>query len=341
MKNPVRHQTSGSAQLSRGPNSVTVTAPARLHLGFLDLNGALGRRFGSIGLAIADLRTRVTVSRSTTQRVDGPDSERARRYLECLQASLSLDGAYHVHVTGAIPEHAGFGSGTQLALALAAAIRTLHDMPLDIRGDAFRLGRGRRSGVGIGLFSSGGVVVDGGSSNATRAAPIVSRIPFPDDWRVVIVLDRKRVGVHGQEETAAFGRLPPFPASDAAHMCRLVLMQALPAVAEADLVSFGRAIKEMQAILGAYFAPLQGGHPFASRDVATALELLESEGALGIGQSSWGPTGFAFVRSPIEAKRLVDFARMHPRCEALDVRACKGVNRGAEIETALVAAMPD
>src|SRR5215831_15270950 len=317
MKNPVRHQTSGSAQLSRGPNSVTVTAPARLHLGFLDLNGALGRRFGSIGLAIADLRTRVTVSRSTTQRVDGPDSERARRYLECLQASLSLDGAYHVHVTGAIPEHAGFGSGTQLALALAAAIRTLHDMPLDIRGDAFRLGRGRRSGVGIGLFSSGGVVVDGGSSNATRAAPIVSRIPFPDDWRVVIVLDRKRVGVHGQEETAAFGRLPPFPASDAAHMCRLVLMQAL---------------------LGAYFAPLQGGHPFASRDVATALELLESEGALGIGQSSWGPTGFAFVRSPIEAKRLVDFARMHPRCEALDVRACKGVNRGAEIETALVAA---
>ncbi len=26
-------------------------APARLHLGFLDLNGGLGRRFGSLGLA--------------------------------------------------------------------------------------------------------------------------------------------------------------------------------------------------------------------------------------------------------------------------------------------------
>jgi len=32
--------------------TIRVTAPARLHLGFLDLNGAIGRRFGSIGLAI-------------------------------------------------------------------------------------------------------------------------------------------------------------------------------------------------------------------------------------------------------------------------------------------------
>ena len=29
--------------------TVRVRAPARLHLGFLDMNGALGRRFGSIG----------------------------------------------------------------------------------------------------------------------------------------------------------------------------------------------------------------------------------------------------------------------------------------------------
>src|ERR1700680_1975654 len=42
--------------------SVTVTAAARLHLGFLDLNGGLGRRFGSIGLAIDAPRTRLTIS---------------------------------------------------------------------------------------------------------------------------------------------------------------------------------------------------------------------------------------------------------------------------------------
>ena len=65
-------------------------------------------------------------------------------------------------------------------------------------------------------------------------------------------------------------------------------MQALPALVEVDLMSFAMAIKQMQTILGAYFAPLQGGCPFASRDVATALELLEGEGAVGIGRKLHG-----------------------------------------------------
>ena len=324
-----------------GSNSVTVTAPARLHLGFLDLHGGLGRTFGSIGLAVSDFRTRVTVSKARRLYVSGPDSERARRYLERLQTLLSLDGAHHVQIAEAIPEHAGLGSGTQLALALAAAVRTLHDMPLDLRGDAHSLGRGRRSGVGIGLFRSGGVVVDGGCNDTTRAAPIISRIPFPDEWRIVLVLDRKRGGVHGEEEAAAFAHLPAFAAADAAHICRLVLMQALPALAEADLKSFAAAIKEMQTILGAYFAPLQGSHPFASRDVAAAMEVLENEGAVGVGQSSWGPTGFAFTGSHNHAKRLIDIALNDPRCRSVDIRACKGINRGADIEASAVEVMPN
>lgn len=322
-------------------NSVTVTAPARLHLGFLDLNGDLGRSFGSIGLAISEVCTRVVVSESSRLQVRGPDSERAQRYVERLQTLLSLDCAHHVLIAESIPDHAGLGSGTQLALALATGIRTVHGMPLDVRGDAVRLGRGRRSGVGIGLFDSGGIVVDGGCTDSSPAAPVVSRIPFPEEWRIVLVLDRSRAGLHGEEETAAFARLPTFAAMEAAHICRLVLMQALPALAEADIVSFAAAIKEMQRILGAYFAPLQGGYPFASPDVAAALELLESEGALGIGQSSWGPTGFAFARSRNEAKRLVEFARNHSRCSAVEIRACKGLNRGADIEVARIEAIPD
>jgi beta-ribofuranosylaminobenzene 5'-phosphate synthase len=317
--------------LSRGPASVTTTVPARLHLGFLDLNGELGRRFGSIGVAISSLRTRVTVSKAARTDVSGPEAERVRRYVERLQEHLGLDAAHRIHIDEAIPGHAGLGSGTQLALALAASVRRLHNMPLDSRGDAFRLGRGRRSGVGIGLFDTGGVVVDGGRGEVMAPAPIVSRIPFPDVWRIVLVLDPGRTGVHGDDEAAAFARLPPFRGAEAAHICRLVLMQALPALAEADLAAFGHAIKEMQQLLGAHFAPLQGGEPFSSPDVAAALDLLEGEGAHGIGQSSWGPTGFAFVRSQEEAERLVGIARKDARCRGLDIRACKGLNRGADI----------
>lgn len=318
---------------------MTVTVPARLHLGFLDLNGGLGRRFGSIGLAIGGLRTRVVMSAAARLQYSGPDSARARRYVERLQEFLGLDGAMRVHVAETVPGHAGLGSGTQLALALSAGIRRLHGLPLDIRGDAFRLGRGRRSGVGIGLFDTGGLVVDGGRGEAMAPAPIVSRIPFPDAWRVVVVLDPNRTGVHGADEIAAFERLPPMPAAEAAHICRLVLMQVMPALAETDLVAFAASIEEMQRLLGRYFAPLQGGSAFSSPDVAAAMRLLEGEGALGTGQSSWGPTGFAFAPSQDEAERLVAFARRHPLCRGLDIRACKGLNHGADIGADTAAAV--
>ncbi len=317
--------------MSRQPRSVTVTVPARLHLGFLDLNGGLGRRFGSIGLAISGLQTRVTIAAAKQTQVSGPDSDRARRYVDRLQDVLGLDGGHYVHIDETVPSHAGLGSGTQLALALAGGLRKLHDMPLDIRADAVRLGRGGRSGIGIGLFDSGGVVVDGGHGRESDAPPIICRMPFPKGWRVVLILDPARTGVHGEDENAAFSRLPPFPAADAADICRLVLMQALPALAETDLGSFSAAIKAMQRLLGAYFAPLQGGHPFASLDVAAALDLLEGEGALGAGQSSWGPTGFAFAESREQAERLVAIARKHPRCRGLDIRICQGLNHGADI----------
>lgn len=320
------------------PHSVTVSVPARLHFGFLDLNGGVGRKFGSIGVSISGLRTRISVARAEDTQVSGSDSQRARRHLNSMRDLLGLHGGHRVDILEAVPSHAGLGSGTLLALAVAAGIRRLHGLPLDIRGDALRLGRGGRSGVGIGLFESGGLVVDGGRGPQTGVAPIVSRMPFPEAWRIVLILDSAQAGLHGKDESAAFDELPPFPAGDAAQICRLVLMQALPALAEADLVSFATAIKRMQALLGAYFAPLQGGRSFASPDIAAALELLEGEGAVGIGQSSWGPTGFAFAGSDQEALHLAEFARKHPRCRGLDIRICKGLNHGAEIMTGAAAA---
>ena len=273
-------------------------APARLHLGFLDLNGGLGRRFGGIGLAIGGLRTRIAIEAAAHMRVEGPERERAGRILDTMRPALDLRGAYHLTVEETVPAHAGLGSGTQLALAVAAGVRTLHGMPLDIRGDAVRLGRGARSGAGIGLFEHGGLVVDGGHGAAHTAPPVVSRIPFPARWRVLVVLDPHRQGVHGADESAAFAALPPFAGDQAARLCRLVLMKALPALAEADIASFGAAIKELQAVLGDYYAPAQGGHRFTSPAVAAWLDLLDRAGAHGIGQSSWGPTGFAFAASP-------------------------------------------
>jgi beta-ribofuranosylaminobenzene 5'-phosphate synthase len=316
---------------SPSPASVTVTVPARLHLGFLDLNGSLGRRFGSIGLAINGLKTSITFNAASQLRVTGPENERVRRYLQVMQRALDIETTCHVRIEEVVPAHAGLGSGTQIALAVAAGVRRFHGLPLNVRGDAIRLERGARSGVGIGLFDHGGLVVDGGRGSLTTAAPVVSRMPFPEQWRNLVVLDPHRQGVHGPDEREVFSKLAPSSDGQAAHLCRLVLMKALPALAECDIAGFGSAIKEMQELLGDCFAAIQGGSRFSSPDVAAALATLEDEGAYGIGQSSWGPTGFAFAPSAEEANRLVESIYRHPRCRDLDIRTVAGLNRGAHI----------
>jgi beta-ribofuranosylaminobenzene 5'-phosphate synthase len=311
--------------------SVTVTVPARLHLGFLDPSGALGRRFGSIGLAIDTLRTRITVRRATHTHVDGFDSERAANHLDTMRGLLALNCAHRLIVQDAVPTHSGLGSGTQLALAVAAGLRRLHGLPLETISDAIRLGRGARSGIGIGLFDQGGFVVDGGHGPSSVTAPIITRLPFPPEWAVIVVLDPSHRGVSGTDERAAFAALTTFPQAAAAHQCALVLMKILPALAERDCAVFGSGVKELQARIGDYFAPAQGGGRFTSAAVANVLDTLDRAGAGGVGQSSWGPTGFAFARSSDAARRLVDAARKHPSAQGLDIRVCKALNHGADI----------
>lgn len=313
------------------PVAITVKVPARLHLGFFDLNGELGRRFGGIGLAVGDLGTALTVRRTQFSDVSGPESNRVRSYLQKMERWLALPNHHSVKISEGVPAHSGLGSGTQLALAVAAGLRRLHNLPLDIEGDALRLGRGGRSGIGIGLFSRGGVVVDGGRGDDVKPAPIISHLPLPRRWRILVVLDPQRQGMHGPQEGEAIAALPPMSEGDAACLCRLILMKALPALADHDLVNFGAAIKELQIRLGGYFAPVQGGARFMSRDVAAVLDILDRTGAHGVGQSSWGPTGFAFAPTLEEADRLAAIARRHPNGRGLDIRVCQGLNRGAEV----------
>ena len=118
-------------------NSVTVETSARLHLGFLDLNGGAGRKFGSLGLALDGPVTELTIRRSNATRIEGPESKRIAAHLALLCERLGLTHNYNVTINKAIPMHAGLGSGTQLALALAAALRHLETLPPDPHGNIY------------------------------------------------------------------------------------------------------------------------------------------------------------------------------------------------------------
>ena len=99
------------------PTSVKVETSARLHLGFLDLNGATGRKFGSLGLALDRPVTCLTIRRSDIPRVEGAERDRVAAHLAALRERLGLTSAHSVTIAEAIPAHIGLGSGTQLALA--------------------------------------------------------------------------------------------------------------------------------------------------------------------------------------------------------------------------------
>jgi len=308
---------------------VTASVPARLHLGFLDLNGDTGRRFGSVGLPLSEPRTLITLSRADNTTVEGSDHERAARHLETLSKYLGIRSGHRLVVEQAIPPHIGLGSGTQMAVAVAAALRKLHGLPISAGSDARILGRGARSGIGIAAFENGGLIVDAGRTHADREPPVVARIPFPEEWRVLLILDQAYTGIHGEEEIKAFRALPPFPATSAGEICRRVLMQALPAILERDFAAFGDAIEAIQLEMGTYFAPAQGG-VFTSRRVERVARRMVEAGAAGIGQSSWGPTGFAFAPSEEAALEVVRSAR-DAADPGIEIKIVKGRNSGAEV----------
>jgi beta-ribofuranosylaminobenzene 5'-phosphate synthase len=321
----------------QAPCALRIEAPGRLHIGFLDLNGSLGRRFGSLGVALDEPTLRLRLERADAASASGPDADRALRALEALAAAdPRFAHGVRVEVEAALPAHAGLGSGTQLALAVGVGASALAGRPLAPAEVARIVGRGARSSIGLGAFEGGGVLLDGGQPIAPdprdhRPPPLISRVAFPDAWRVLLMLDGGRAGLSGEAERDAMGDLPEFPESLSERLCRLTLMGAMPAAAVGDADAFGRAVGEIQRRLGDHFARFQGGR-FTSPDVAEALAVVEASGVPGVGQSSWGPTGFAIFGDAQAAERAAaDLRARFGDRPNLAFHVVRGTNRGATL----------
>jgi len=310
---------------------VHVIAPGRLHLGFIDLHGGMGRTFGSLGLCLDDIITHVSVVISESVFIQGPSSQRASVYAGRMLEYLGIHSGAEITIHEAIPEHAGLGSGTQLSLAVGKAIAQAYDHDVPVKEIAQIMKRGARSGIGIGAFTLGGFLVDGGRGQETEIPPIICHLSFPEAWRLVLVFDSKRQGMHGMKEKLAFENLQPMTERITEYLCRLTLMQALPALAESDCERFGSAITEIQTLVGDHFAPVQGGR-YCSQAVSEVLSWMPDLGATGVGQSSWGPTGFALFANETQAYQALRQARENWSQEpGLSFRLCRGRNQKAVI----------
>jgi len=288
---------------------VFVAAPARLHFGMLDLRGDLGRRFGGMGAAVPEPALLLEARRASRLEAEGPDAERALAFARRFAAHHRLELDVHFCLHRVIPPHAGLGSGTQLALAVARALAELYQLPTEVTALAQAVDRGRRSAVGTWTFAYGGFVLEGGRPSAgDQVAPLLVRLPMPAAWRCVVVVPHGAPGLAGDEEAAAFARLPAPAARQVERVAHLVLLQLLPALAEADLAAFGAALTEVQHITGGWFAGAQGG-VFAPGAPGELIAQLRAWGAAGVGQSSWGPAVYGIVGDDEASRTIVERAR--------------------------------
>jgi beta-RFAP synthase len=252
---------------------------------------------------IADPGLTVEARPSDVWSASGPLASRAVETMRSVAGSLEREGRpvspLHLAVDRAPPEHAGLGTGTQISLAVARLVLAAAGEPNPSTARLAELtGRGRRSGIGLHGFAQGGLIVDGGRSAGSAFPPLLSRLEFPADWSILVVVPPVRPGLAGHAEREAFARLPAVPPSTVDYLCRVILLGLLPAAAEGDLRAFGSALSDLQREVGQGFALAQGGlfaHPRLEGIAARMRDL----GLVGVGQSSWGPSLFGLmIRDP-------------------------------------------
>lgn len=320
-----------------GSRSVFVEAPARLHMGLIDLRGDYGRWFGGIGAALEAPTLLLEARPADRLSAEGEERERLLLYAQRFLQRHGIEAGAWLQVQRAIPAHSGLGSGTQLALATARALAALFDRPFDAPALAEATGRAQRSGIGTWVFEQGGFLLEGGRRvPGDGPAPLLLRRPMPTEWRCVVAIPDVPRGLSGPAEQQAFLSLPPPPAELVGRISHLILMVILPALVEEDLAAFGFGLTEMQRAVGEMFRPVQGER-FAHAMVAELVDQLLAGGAAGAGQSSWGPAVYGLVRGEEAARSLA--RRIEDRLGGRGVVFATGFNNlGSRCWTANVSA---
>ena len=229
------------------------------------------------------------------------------------------------------PSHVGLGSGTQLALAVAAGLQRFFQLPELAPAELARsVDRGQRSAVGTYGFAHGGLIAEQGRLPHESLAPLAACVPLPEAWRFVLVRDSNATGLSGAAEREAFEALPAVPPEVTHSLKRELHERMLPAAADSDWNLFSESVFDYGVQAGSCFAACQGG-PFASARIAALVSAIRQFGIPGAGQSSWGPSVFAVARDQQQAIALCDHLREMTDDSALHCEIARPCNAGAQI----------
>lgn len=348
--------------------TATVRTAARIHLGLFALpsaekeppgdpavrpriHGGLGFMVERPGVAV---RVSLAASISSTARdpvpvVDAGAVARCEQVLRRCEERLGFTprNGLSIEVLESPRAHVGLGSGTQLALATAAAcaalarasgLEAVRELD-DVAALAELAGRGLRSSVGIHGFAQGGLLLEAGHGSVlpdgdrpragARIGPLVARVPLPEAWRFVLAIPGGS-GLHGDEERAAFARLSGIPRALTAELARIAVLEVIPAAVERDLDAFASAITRYGRLAGEPYEPVLASHPLA-RHIADTIAWMESHGARGAAQTSWGPAVITCLPTEEAASALVSRLSLEAGDRSTQILVTAARNRGASV----------
>lgn len=295
-----------------------IQTPSRLHLTLIDLNGALGRIDGGVGLTLkepslvlemqskgSEVEVTFKNRQNLTPKIINDYEEKIKTATARMKEHLQLAGGFSFTVHETYPSHSGLGSGTQLSLAVGKLLADFNGQIKEAPEIAKIVGRGGTSGIGVASFRDGGFIIDGGHhlvekseflpSSASKASPppILARYDFPEDWKVVLVIPHVQKNVSGKKEVNIFQEYCPIPLREVQELSHLLLMKMMPAVIECDLDTFGEAVNSIQNM---GFKKIE--NQLQKPVIGEIMQLLRDAGASGVGMSSFGPTIYAITDTP-------------------------------------------
>jgi beta-ribofuranosylaminobenzene 5'-phosphate synthase len=315
--------------------TVVVRTGARLHFGLWGINAPAGRQFGGVGMMVSEPGFEIVARVAPSDRVRAATPEvatRVEQFVTRLRQLCPELPPLLLEIDEEITSHQGLGSGTQLALAVAAATLRLAGEPFRPAEWAHPLGRGERSSIGVHGFESGGFLIEAGQLPGDRIGELIGRTKVSDDWRFVLLAPPATVGLSGFAERSAFQQLPPMSDDTTSSLQRIAVEVWLPAMIAGDFPKASAAMWEYGQQAGDYFRAVQGG-VFASPRMAELAVQLRGAGMTGIAQTSWGPTLAVLCRDEDRAHELRDRLLADAAWQDLSVQITPPLNVGATIFT--------
>ena len=316
---------------------IDITTGSRLHFGLICSELDMRWRFGGIGIMLRQPAWRLSVTpivatRDTIKATDEAFS-RISEFLQSIRSNYEI-GSLRIDVHHDVPFHTGLGSGTQLALALSAAIELLTHRRL--QEDPFHLAqlaeRAVRSAIGTVGFARGGFLVDQGQPYGGTLMRQVDRIAFPDGWRFLLVQPADSQGLSGEQERTFFGQRIHMPTTLIEKLERQVLKQIVPQILEGQFQDFAKSLENYGKLVGEFYAAQQGG-VFAHPAMTQLVAHLRSCGIFGMAQSSWGPLIGIPACSPEHAAEIRRLIPNSIGSSRLQTTISEPMNTGADIRS--------